>query len=412
MHWLLALPALFFMTPVFALGLGEIEGRAIVGRALQVQIPILGFQGDKELVACVSLTPESDDEDTRGIRMKVEGDRIYLSTVRMLTQPIIQFRIRLGCSYAIERSFMVLPLLAQHTDSVPTPKTRALESGHNPQPATLPPAVPKTSGQRSIVLMSNTSLRMLSRQRYPSDADARVRFIRSVAAANADLFGSEDVAFDQRLALGTRLVIPQDLPIPQPSGRASTSTVAGSTERPLRHNTPEASVTVKAKQALGVRSGRLIVGAEGLPAAGGPNVAELSKFVDQLIEMMNEQVLLQITMVKRIESAETELADLKRQLRAEKARATQTESEVRALREAAERRGVIELVLAVLLGGVAGAWLLSWMLRHRAEAEKRPVVIVPPARTMSPKKDAQRIPSVFDELPDSREDILPPGTLR
>lgn len=408
MNWLAGLVSLFFITPVFALGLGEIEGRAIIGSPLHVTIPILGFQGDAGLAACASLLPEGDDEEYGGIRIKVEGSRIHLSTARALTQPILQFRIRLGCSSAYERSFVVLPSPAQGAETTSSSSTALPAPSHNNLFSTLRQIGPTSPRQRSIVLMSSTSLRMLARQRYPGDADARVDFIRRVAQANPDLFSIEDAAFDQRLALGTRLLMPESLPIPPHLDSDSTRTVADSRARPPRHKMPGSPPTAKMKHEFGTARGRLIVGAAGLSAADEPNAAKLSESVNRLIGMMNEQILVQITMIKRIETAEGELAELKRQARTDKVRTAQLESEVRAVREVADRNGAVQLLLAILLGGVVGAWALSWGLRRKAEAAQLPTTTIPPAEISTSTMATRSIPSAFDGLMDSREDILPP----
>jgi hypothetical protein len=394
MNRIAALVAFFCMSPVFALGLGEVEGSAVIGRPLRVTIPLLGSQGDTGQTACTSLLHEGDADTHEGIRIKVVGDRIHLSTTQALTQPIIRFRIRLGCSGPFERSFVVLSDPAKSVVSVPSAASVAPAPVAGDMPAVLPRAEPAASGQRSIVLMSSTSLRMLSRQRYPGDSSLRVSFIRQLAAANPDLFASEEAAFDQRLAAGTRLLMPVGLPAPQRAASAR-------------------AVSAKPGPETGTGRGRLIVGAAGLSAAGGPSTAELSESIDRMIEVMNQQIMVQIALTERIKTTEAELAELKRQVGAEKARTAQREAELKLVREAAERNGVIQWLLVILLGGVAGAWVLGWMSRRKTAAAMLPVAAaVSSAPTLVPRNHARPMPQASADPLDQRDDILPPGGLR
>lgn len=436
MRYLLPALAAFFCTgSVFALGLGEVEGRAIIGRPLQVSIPILGLQGDPRQSACTSLLPEGDDDGQGSIRIKVEGDRVHLSTARALNQPVLQFRIRMGCSGSIERSFVILPDPAQSAAPVlpvraETPATASGEAA-SAAPQAVAQVVADGAAQRSIVLMSSTSLRMLSRQRYPGDSDVRVNFIRRVAAANPDVFASEDAAFDQRLAAGTRLLLPPGLPAPRRAESAATSSGGGSRPGATRREATAApSGGAQPKQEPARGRDRLLVGAAGLSTVKGPSTAELNESIDRLIEVMNQQIMVQMAMTERIKVVETELAELKRQAVAEKHRAAQLESELKAVRESVERKDTIQLVLLILLAGMAGAWALNWMSRRKAGAaafafdsgdadtsagltpRRENSFGVSPAPTPGARSQTQTMPSAFDAGDDGREDIFPPGTLR
>lgn len=403
------LATLFCTAPVFALGLGEIEGRAVIGRPLQVAIPILGSSGDPRQTACASLLPEGDDEGQGSIRIKVEGDRLRLSTAQALYQPVLQFRIRLGCSGAFERSYVILADPAKHEAPGPSGQSQIPAPIAGEAPSALPQAASEAPGQRSIVLMSATSLRMLSRQRYPDDSAIRVNFIRRVAAANPELFASEDAAFDQRLAAGTRLLLPPGLPAPRQAESAATQPGAGSGTGATRREASAPSGSAKPKQESG--RGRLIVGAAGLSAANGPSTAELNESIDRLIEVMNQQIMVQIAMTERIKAVEADLAELKRQAAAERQRAAQLESELKTVRESVERKDTIQLLLLILLAGMVGAWLLGWMSRRKAGAAALSVA-VSPAPTFATGARAQPVPSAFADLADQREDILAPGSLK
>ncbi|MDO8789789.1 MAG: hypothetical protein Q7J42_17070 [Sulfuritalea sp.] len=414
MYWLAALAAFSCASSVFALGLGEVEGRAVIGQRLNIAIPILGDLDNAVQTGCAAVLPGSDDDGRDRISIRVEGDRMHLSTSLGLTQPVLQFRVRVGCGSSFERSYVVLsePPETPVAVSLPRVDTALREEVDTPPvlPKGMPSAgLPSTSGQPGIVLASSTSLRMLSRQRYPGDSRARVRFIRQLAAANPELFASEEAAFDQRLAAGTRLLMPPGLPVlPRAGSVAARAPGSGATR-----SAPAAPLAVgKPGKATGAGRGRLIVGSAGLSAAPGPSTAELNESIDRLVEVMNQQVLVQIAMTERVKAVEAELAELKRQVAAERVRTAKLEADLKAEREAVERSGTIQLLLAILLGGLAGAWTLSWISRRKESAAVIPLAAVSPAPTPESVQAAPPMPSVFEDMPDEREEILPPAGLR
>ena len=164
-------------------------------------------------------------------------------------------------------------------------------------------------------------------------------------------------------------------------------------------------------QAAGAGRGRLIVGSAGLSAAAGPSAAELNESIDRLVEVMNQQIMVQIAMTERLKAVESELVELKRQVAAEKLRTAKLESDLKAQREAVERSGTIQLLLAILLGGVGGAWTLSRISRRKESAAVIPLGAVSPAPTSEARPAAPPMPSVFEDIPDEREEILPAESL-
>lgn len=411
MYWLAAVAAFSCASSVFALGLGEVEGRAVIGQRLNIAIPILGDLDKSAQTGCTTVLPGSDDDGRDRIRVRVEGDRMHLSTSLGLTQPVLQFRIRVGCGSGFERSFVVLPDPPGATVAVSLPKADTVLREEVDMPAVLPQRERLTSAQPGIVLASAISLRMLSRQRYPEDSRARVRFIRQLAAANSELFASEEAAFDQRLAAGTRLLMPPDLPA-LPRARAVATKARSGPESGAMRSAPAAPVTGgRPGKATGAGRGRLTVGSAGLSAAAGPSAAEQNESIDRLVEVMNQQVMVQIAMTERVKAVEAELAELKHRVAVEKVRTAKLESDLKAEREAVERSGTIQLLLLILLGGLAGAWTLSWISRRKQSAAVIPLAAVSPGPASDARPAAPPMPSVFEDIPDEREEILPPGGL-
>lgn len=404
--WLTAVVVFFCTSSALALGLGDIQGRAVIGRPLSMTIPILGTRFDARQDACATLLPDGDEENHASIRIRLDGADLQLSTTRALNQPILQFRIRLGCSDSVERSFVVLAD-PPGSDVPATPAATPTPVAENVTPPSVAEIAPPVPGTSKLVLASSTSLRMLSRQRYPADSRTRVSFIRRLAAANPALFASPDDAFDQVLPAGTSLAVPAGVPEPHTFGRtASAAAVGRRTDFVAPRQAPAVAAAAPSRPASGAGRGRLIIGAGGLSAASAPTAAELNESIDRLTEVLNQQVMVQIAATHRLKAVEAELAELKSQASAERRRVAQLESDLKTVRETAERSGAIQLVLAILLGGAAGAAGLNWVARRR-KASELAAAAVPPALTIEPERPVQAMPSAF-----GLDDLLPPAASR
>lgn len=393
---LLGLLCLSFSIPAFALGLGGIQGRAIIGRPLHVEIPIIGAEGMGEQALCARLIPEGEDADLVNITLRVERRKLYLSSTRGITQPVFRFRIRMGCPAFLEESYVVL---ADPPESPANSASSGFAPARNPGVAD---AVDRYTVQAA------TTLRLISRQRYPGNSSDRVRFIKRVAAANPELFDSEARAYDQALASGTELRMPDGLPkLTRPKEQPMNSRAVEPVER-SRGKTAEKSAPVETKG-----KGRLVISG-GTPAAGrGPSTAELSESLDRLTEAMNEQVKIELATIERLKVLENELLEFKRQAAAERAAMARLEVELKLMREQADRDSTTKLVLFILLGGLISAIGLRWMMDRHSKLRWTPLESAPAGNSTrtdeaAVQRKVQPLRQKSKPPEDDLEDILPP----
>lgn len=353
-----------FAPAAIAAGLGEIVGTGIIGQQLAIRIPLHGSDSRHLTMECVSLTPGDGglgiDPALATTRIAIDfltsPAALLITSREPLHLPIIQFEITLGCGLQLNRGYRLLPA-APGTTAPAIVATTLGKLKATPSPST------------ELVIDQPTTLRLISRQRYPRNANARVRFIQRMAVANPQLFLSTQAAFDQPLAAGTQLQLPPARSAPPIA-------------RPRKTPTSE--------------KGRLIIGhSDALPP---PTAAEIDSRMNRLIDIMNEQLRIQISLVERINQLESDITAARQLSASQAALNQQLEQDIRQLKEAQAQQSVIQLVLAILLGGFAGAVFLLW--RDRTAQPTFPVQqpVTPTAVPLPPKASTSRIQSIFDDL--------------
>jgi hypothetical protein len=245
-------------------------------------------------------------------------------------------------------------------------------------------------GAGDFVVGEPTTLRLLSRQRYPDDSRARVAFIRRVAAANPEVFPSLARAYDQPLAPGLSLRIPAAAP---QAGREPGA-------RPPPRVRPEPARAPRASQ------DKLVVGAG---AAANRRIDELESDFERLVGLMNDQVLIQMDMARRLTAMEADVAATKRALLAQQAENQKLAAELRELRAEQERSGYIQLVLGILLLGVAIGGFLLWRENSLAKARAVAQAAELSALAASAAPAAARTKTAKIEMPSPFDDLLPPA---
>ncbi len=374
----------------YALGLGDVSGRAVLGQPLALSVPLLGQEAAGLRADCVKLQASAEipsDGWVEGASLRIERDRLTITTRRPVAQPLIGFRLSVACGFGLMREYQVLPQLPPLSPD--SPRLAPQEAA----PAAVTPAGPapsaaKPAGSGDFVVGESTTLRLMSRQRYPDDSRARVAFIRRVAAANPEVFPSLARAYDQALAPGLSLRIPGAAPRARPGPGAKP---------------PPA----KAARAPRASQDKLVVGAG---AAANRRMDELESDFERLVGLMNDQVLIQMDMARRLSAMEADIAATKRALLAQQAESQKLAAELRELRAEQERSGYIQLVLGILLLGVTVGGFLLWRENSRTRAramalaaEVSAPALTPAAPTAAKAKPAQaEMPSLFD-------DLLPPG---
>jgi outer membrane protein len=86
-------------------------------------------------------------------------------------------------------------------------------------------AAPSNDPASQLTIDKPTSLRLISRQRYPNSGAVREQFIQMVAAANPSRFPDVQAAFDAPLKQGEQLVLPAGLPARAGGATAGTGKV-------------------------------------------------------------------------------------------------------------------------------------------------------------------------------------------
>ena len=364
----------------FALGLGEPVGQIVIGQPLSIRIPLYGPDATTVEESCVRLLPSdinTFDRSVQSATIKVEKATIYIHSREAISEPILSFRIHLICGVNLRRDYHLLPGSPNASSEISPPEVSHPRDGHG----TI--AKPVNHPVTEFTVTTKTTLRLMSRERYPKDRNARVAFIREVAAANPGLFGNLQKAFDQPLTPGARLEMPE---------RLSNRNVAG----PSKSRTLIANLASSPSPTSRDR-GRLIIGA-GVPDL--VSAKELNRDIDRLVGIMNEQIQIQIAMVQRIAKLEGEIADAKQAIVIQTEMNQRLETEIKELRDEQRRNSHVQLVLLIFLGGFALAAALLWRQQKRAPAGDRLVgsfsAPIAPATEVAAKQ--QRILSVFDDL--------------
>jgi hypothetical protein len=156
--------------------------------------------------ACVRLAQSEQGSDPqffpRNARVTVlSGSRPHVRIVssEAVTEPMLEFRLMLGCDTIIARDFL---LLADRSDALPAsaptpPATKRARSDISVETA---PASPRRSillppapieGQR-LLLPTATSLNLIARQLFPDNRERRDEYRRQIAKANPTLFSPSD----------------------------------------------------------------------------------------------------------------------------------------------------------------------------------------------------------------------------
>jgi hypothetical protein len=366
----------------FALSLGEASGRVILGQPLAVRVPLDGADFPSLRADCIKLLAVpgdmSENRITSGL-LKLDGRNLVISSPLAVSQPLMSFRIRIDCGWNLTKDFQLLPE-PPGASAAPPAAIQATVSA--PALPIREPPHPLPSGP-NLGINEPTTLRMMSRQRYPLDSAARVAFIRRVAAANPDIFPSINGAYDQPLPAGIQLRMP---PAPQPR--------AASGEPPAPRATPKPRESARSTASA---KGRLIIGPEALPSRSND---ALAADLDRLVEVANAQIQIQISMAERLAKMEADVEQTKRAFAAQQTTNQRLEAELRELRDEQRRSSYIQLVMAILLGGAGVAAFLLWrgQLRTRERADLNIAFAAPAPAARPARAPKAELESIFDDL--------------
>jgi hypothetical protein len=393
-----------------ALGLGQIGGEAVIGEGLQLEVALTGSEERPVDSNCISVrrVPDGIDADyfPRDLAGRVDRQpgalRVLLASRNAVRQPIVEFRIFVGCGYNLYRDYLLMAAPRREAPAAaPVAAANAPGVAIAPAPAAAaavpvvaaPVRLPDGIAGRNVILDRDLTLEQLARQHFPGPLRQQ-RFMRWVVEANPQHFsGSGARLRQQRLAAGTALTIPAAVPPRRTGDHQGTVTPLG--ERIAESGAP-AIAPAKPKPGDGDTARAPASGKDRLVVGSGNsarNLKEAVALIDRLTGMMEQQVNAQTAYTEKIQQLETTVADLGKQLKvledeaAKREKAWQAERQAeKAARDAEAERAWWRLLGAALAGGVIGGGLL-FALRSLAARKADPAddgldlptELVPPA---------------------------------
>lgn len=421
MRFLLPLALTCLATASHAIGLGAPAGTPTLGRPLRLEIPLIGHSGPPLSADCFHLTPVPGSPDelyfprhVRAYAETIQGKPTVVVLANAVTQPVVEFRLTIGCSFALARDFTLLtslPTLEAAKPAAPAPA----------QPPVAAPYVEAPSPPKNwdtLPLQKTTNLEALAREKYPAQPKAREKFKRMMQAANPTLVpaGAEFDLFP--LPAGTALQIPPGLPERRYGPYVAPATPPGQPKprldeapkpAPARAATPKAPPAPR--QAPPAKD-RLVLDAAAAPPL---SPAEADAELARLESIHTEQAKAQEALDERIARAQEAFDEIKQYV-------LQTEARIKALEEQnreQERRNreaqIWQLAVAVLLGGALGAGMLrayTRLTRRHRQEETPPLLATPasPAPPATPVRTQRETSPPSDPVTIAMEPPPPPPT--
>ncbi|MFA6312465.1 MAG: hypothetical protein WCV99_18645 [Sterolibacterium sp.] len=372
-----------------ALGLGNAVGQAILGAPLRIEIALIGSEAGVPAIDCFNLRPPqaaiSSTYVLRNAQLQLLGEPGRASLVVIssspVQEPVLEFALAVGCGFGLSKDYLLLTEEPTRTAAQVLPTLQPAASVTQPAkalpaPATAPAGPPSGSLLRVPAALS---LAALARQTYPLQPKAREKFQRMMQSANPGLESGESL-----IAADTELRVPPGLPVrrqgSRPPGSPRSQAATADSADSVNAVSPRAPAADKpAGDVARSRQDLLVVGA----AAGRKqNPAELLAEAERLARTLLEQTQAQDALAEKIGKLDDTLAEIKKHYVEQTNRLNQIEAERRAERLAPKPASLdfIELLLAVLAGGLIGA--LSLYLFNRRQLQ-RGIDPVPSSRSAS-----------------------------
>jgi hypothetical protein len=384
-----------------ALGLGRIQGDAILGETLQVEVALTGASDKSIDDDCLSIQRPADAIDAdyfpRDMVAHVDrqggGLRIRLATRSAVRQPVVEFRLTVTCGYNLSHDYLLMasprsapPPAAPAVASVAAPRTVPLPPASTPAPAVAAGvALPDGIAGRNVTLERDMTLEQVARQHFPGPL-RQGRFMRWVIEANPQLFAGVGNARQHTLPGGQQLLIPDGVPprrpgdyqqrTPTPTPTEAPSAGAERQPMPAGHKAKAAPATPGPAAKNGGDNDRLVVGGSGGTARDFKDTMAL---VDRLTGMLQQQVSTQAANDEKIQKLEAAVAELGQTIVKLESEARQRDTALRSALQAATQarqdetaHGWWQLLLAIVAGGLAGVGAMKAygaFARRRADTE-------------------------------------------
>ncbi|MCX7174057.1 MAG: hypothetical protein NT159_09050 [Proteobacteria bacterium] len=363
-----------------ALGLGNAVGQAILGAPLQIEISLIGSEAGIPALDCFNLrSPQTEIASTyvlRNAQLQVLGEpgraRLVVSSSSPVQEPVVEFAVAVGCGFGLSRDYL---LLAEEPGRIASPVLPTLQPAatileattilppQTKQAVAKPPAPPP--GENLLRIASAHSLSALARQNYPLQPKAREKFVRMMLAANPYLKSGETL-----IDSDTEFRMPPGLPLRRQGSRPPGGQSTANDSAASRPHVLPLQTAVAEKLAGSVSKSRqdhLVVGAA---AERNRNPAELLAEAERLAAILSEQTQAQDAVAERIGKLDNTINELKKQYIGLTDRLNRIEAERQAEKLASKPASLdfIELLLAVLAGGLMGA--LSLYLVNRRQLQR------------------------------------------
>jgi hypothetical protein len=410
-----------FPLGAMALGLGAPLNTPVIGQALRLEIPVSLVPGERPPAAdCVRMTlpPDSPDRQffPRNVRVSLDTSKpgavkVVIVSPLAVTEPIIEFRLVVGCQNELAKDFLVLTSVPEPLTSGTTKTTGASSSattaapvitataGSEPAmpqqasapvtglphaaasaqtshaaPVRAPAPTPATAASvQSLRLTQNTNLNALARIRYPSSQATRDEYRRLMGLANPELFAGKSQIGSIPLPAGTVLTIPPNLPPPENEKKAEQETPAAAVPKPAKPVPAEKSGN-GGDTAATPRKDRLVIGGDSLRAVKPLNPRELASAIERMERMVEDQGRTEVELSENLKTLSAAFIEVKDYLVALEAKTRQLEAEQKQQQLKADARpepkslGMFELLALILAGGAVGAGLLG--LQHRLQLKR------------------------------------------
>lgn len=391
-----------------AIGLGAPIGNPVLGQALRIEIPLSMVPGEKApATECVRITLPPDTPDRqffpRNARVSIDSSRpgaarVVILSPLPLTEPLIEFRLIVGCQNELAKDFLILTQAAEANNAVTTVGTSrgptaaaspppvvtatAEPTLRTPAPSAMPAsAVPADNFAEAFTLRlsRDTTLNAMARARYPRTLATRDEYRRLMGLANPQLFDGKSQIGSILLPAGTVLYIPPNLPPPEAieSARAAKPPANESDSVANKPVTPASSRQKADPATTADPKDRLVVGGGGLSAARPLNPRELSSAIERMERMIEDQGRTEVALSENIQTLTAAFLEVKEYMVAldAKTRKLEAEQKLALAREQARPEpkslGVLEMLALILTSGAVGAGLLALQYRFKRGREER-----------------------------------------
>lgn len=343
-----------------ATGFGMPQGEPVIGAPLALEIEVLN--PERSAPECFEIKPIGENgyfprRPRLELKKKPDGKTFLVVSGGTVQEPVIEFRLRTSCGTEVERRYTLLA--APPRELMPAPvalPVTPLPAQTAQRTAATGSAAPSASGM---------TLDQLARQRYPLQPKAREKFKRLLKSANPELALADDEALPVD---PSALHYPENLPErrygPYRPPRAKKKTTVAPPQPPaqVQAAASAASAPSIAPASPPPSSDRLVIG-----SGSGEKPHEASAQESGLAEKAESSFTAQQELISRLDQAEQAYKTIEERLKMMEERMHALELEKQQLQrkqETLSQSALIEMIIAVIMGGALGALAtLAWLRR-------------------------------------------------